>query len=188
MCCPLQAYTSDGGASPVNSDVWPANLPLGKDTSFSERQRHSDVAASDLMAANGARACATMARKLDSQDHQWTQRQHSVQMLQAAFRGQAGRLQAQHGICFGDLMRGPGCRIPETAMRAISLEQLGYIKDHISRRITHEGERWKVNRFPDGQRKAIELSTPQQANLYDCNEFVITPATHVRQCRLQAPM
>ena len=85
---------------------------------------------------------------------------------------------------FADLLTGPGCRIPATELRAISLDQLGRICKHIDRRLINNGEVWRVSRNETGQWFNVDLTDPQAVNLYDACAKVIKPATEQQQLSL----
>ena len=58
---------------------------------------------------------------------------------------------------FADLLTGPGCSIPQTELRAISLDQLGLVGKHIDRRL-NDGEVWKVDRYDNGVCSQVDLT------------------------------
>ena len=89
---------------------------------------------------------------------------------------------------FADLLTGPGCSIPATERRAISLDQLRLIGKHIIRRLTQDGEVWQVTRYPNGQKTQIDLTDPLQVNLYDARAEIIEPATKIREISLVEAM
>ena len=79
---------------------------------------------------------------------------------------------------FDDLMTGPGCRIPKTELRAISLDQLGRIVEHITRRLTADGEEWQLDQCDaNGVWSQVVKTDPKDINLYDTNAKIIKPAT-----------
>ena len=93
---------------------------------------------------------------------------------------------------FADLFSGPGCYIPATEKRAISLDQLGLIMEHITRRLTEKGEVWTVYRKEEGvvpdKFYPMELTDPLKVQLYDCDKKVINPATKQQQLSLVEAM
>jgi len=79
---------------------------------------------------------------------------------------------------FADLLTGSGCIIPQTELRAISLDQLQKIIDHITRRLTENQEIWHDDIYENGDWKSrVVLTDPQLVNLYHTNAMVIKPAT-----------
>lgn len=71
-------------------------------------------------------------------------------------------------VDFSDLMAADGpCEIPDTALRAMDLDKLERIIDHVRRRL--ESEVW----YGWG---GVEL-TPKTVTLYDACNYVILPAT-----------
>ena len=89
-------------------------------------------------------------------------------------------------IDFSDLFTGPGCPIPRTELRAISLHQLDLVEAHVTRRLTG-GEVWKVTRFESGPMEK-DLTDPAKAQLYDVATHVIVPATAALQLSLVEAM
>ena len=87
---------------------------------------------------------------------------------------------------FSDLFTGPGCSIPQTELRAISLDQLNLVEAHVERRLT--GGPWKVKRFESGQMVEKDLTDPAAAQLYDIATHVIVPATAALQLSLVEAM
>ena len=87
---------------------------------------------------------------------------------------------------FRDLCaQGGGCTIPDTARRAMSLEQLEKIYKHIERRLTADDEVWSVQRLAPGiGLAATDLRDPTLANLYDVDSYVIRPSTKARRCSM----
>lgn len=80
-------------------------------------------------------------------------------------------------VDWSDLLpEGGGCEILDTARRAIALDQLHQIVAHFSRRID-AGERWRVRRYWNGVCTEHEIITPDEVNLYDCDKFLIRPAS-----------
>ena len=90
-------------------------------------------------------------------------------------------------IDFSDLFTGPGCPIPRTELRAISLHQLNLVEAHVTRRLTG-GEVWKVKRFESGQMVEKDLTDPAKAQLYDVATHVIVAATAELQLSLVEAM
>lgn len=77
------------------------------------------------------------------------------------------------GEDFSDLTGGsPGCRVPQTELRAITLRQLTDVFRHLSRRCTYE--KWR-NFFK-------EDLEPKTVTLYDLTRYVIRPCTFKRRC------
>merc|ERR1711865_624676 len=62
-------------------------------------------------------------------------------------------------VDFSDLFTGPGYQIPQTEMRATSLNQLDLVMKHVTRRLTG-GEVWQVSRFENGQMVQKDLTEP----------------------------
>ena len=83
---------------------------------------------------------------------------------------------------FADLLTSPGCCIPATELRAISLDQLGLVMNHIIRRLTNEV--WRVSKYENGQCFEVDLTDSKDVNLYDTCAKVICPATKERQLSL----
>merc|ERR1740117_933935 len=86
-------------------------------------------------------------------------------------------------VDFSDLFTGPGYHIPQTEMRATSLDQLDLVMKHVTRRLTG-GEVWKVSRFQNGQMVQQDLTEPAAVQLYDVNTHAIIPATAALQLSL----
>ena len=87
------------------------------------------------------------------------------------------------GIDFSDLMDSGGCTIDDTALRAISLDQLDLILAHTARRL--EQEPWNVTKYVNGAKiDGYMLSDPEEVTLYDLNSHVILLATVERQCSM----
>ena len=86
-------------------------------------------------------------------------------------------------VDFSDLFTGPGYHIPQTEMRATSLDQLDLVRAHVTRRLK-EGEVWKVGRFENGQMVTKDLTDPAAVQLYDVNTHVIVTATAALQLSL----
>ena len=59
---------------------------------------------------------------------------------------------------FADLLTSPGCCIPATELRAISLDQLHEIIKHVTSRI-EGGEEWIVGRYPLGEYTEYQIKT-----------------------------
>ena len=101
-----------------------------------------------------------------------------------------------------------GCfSIKDTARRAVTLEQLERIAQHVARRlgcklevetpkgnhhnfckatwtqVSTNGERW-IGRRPRAGRFADVAVAFADINLYDCNKYVISPATAAQQCSM----
>jgi hypothetical protein len=80
---------------------------------------------------------------------------------------------------------GPGCRIPKTELRAISLDQLGRIVEHITRRLTADGEVWQLDQCDEnGVWSQVVKTDPKDINLYDANAKIIKPATLLEEVSL----
>jgi hypothetical protein len=96
-------------------------------------------------------------------------------------------------VTWGNLLpESGGIEISDTALRAISLEQLHQIIMHVTSRI-EGGEQWTVARYPHGEyaehqiTKVDEVITEtthmmmaelvSQVNLYDADKYLIRPAT-----------
>ena len=90
-------------------------------------------------------------------------------------------------VDFSDLFTGPGYHIPQTEMRATSLDQLDLVMKHVTRRLT-EGEVWKVGRFQNGQMVQTILTEPAAVQLYDVCTHAIIPATAALQLSLVEAM
>ena len=90
-------------------------------------------------------------------------------------------------VDFSDLFTGPGYHIPQTEMRATSLDQLDLVMKHVTRRLTG-GEVWKVGRFQNGQMVQTILTDPAAVQLYDVNTHAIIPATAALQLSLVEAM
>ena len=90
---------------------------------------------------------------------------------------------------FGDLMitaHTDGlCRIPETAQRAISLDQLRCVVTHAETRLLVKREKWAVSRLGEaGKWCKYMLEDPKEITLYDLADYVIRPATELFKCSL----
>ncbi|MEC7724575.1 MAG: hypothetical protein VYD05_03595, partial [Planctomycetota bacterium] len=112
---------------------------------------------------------------------------------------------------FADLATAPGGRFPiaDTARRAITLEQLARIAEHVGRRLGYRyvepvvGEAWtggamkvtalgRWERSPDaagerwfgGRDKDVPITSVEEVTLYDCNTYVILPATAEKECSM----
>lgn len=73
--------------------------------------------------------------------------------------------------------------IPDTAKRAITLDQLTVLVRHTRRRI-EGGETWPVKRYVSGAMIDSIVSDPKEVNLYDLDRFVVRPATKPYQCAM----
>lgn len=73
-----------------------------------------------------------------------------------------------------------GCRISDTASRAITIEQLARVLQHLQSRLDR-GEELSYIMY-NGETRTIE--NVEQANLYDINDLVILPATEGPVCSL----
>ena len=89
---------------------------------------------------------------------------------------------------FADLLTGPGCSILATEKRAISLDQLSLVMEHIIRRLTENEEIWQVDRYANGDWSQVDLTDPKVVNLYDACAKVIKPATEQQQLSLVEAM
>ena len=88
---------------------------------------------------------------------------------------------ASKHVDFGDLVFiEDGCAIADTAMRAISLDQLERIIVHIRRRLADDQEVWMVWNAQE-QKKNKELMSPEAVTLYDLNDYCIKAATLAKQ-------
>mmetsp|Transcript_124186 Transcript_124186/g.277078 ORF Transcript_124186/g.277078 Transcript_124186/m.277078 type:complete len:729 (+) Transcript_124186:23-2209(+) len=91
-------------------------------------------------------------------------------------------------VDFGDLL-GPGmmsgCVIADAAKRAITLQQLNRLAEHIRRRF-EGGEVWAVKRKSSDCSEMIDvkIKSPGEVNLYDVKEHVILPSTRPRKCSM----
>ena len=86
---------------------------------------------------------------------------------------------------FADLVTGPGCRIVKTECRALSLTQFQKIIDHITRRLTENGEIWQDDIYENGVwQSQVDLTDPLAVNLYHANAKIIKPATIKQQLSL----
>ena len=90
-------------------------------------------------------------------------------------------------FAFRELLTGTGCPIPQTEMRAISLDQLNLVMKHVTRRLK-EGEVWQVSRFENGKMAQKDLTDPAVVQLYDICTHVIVPATAALQLSLVEAM
>ena len=90
-------------------------------------------------------------------------------------------------VDFTDLFTGPGCRIPLTEERAISLDQLDLVMAHVTRRLTG-GETWKATRFENGKMVEKGLTDPAAAQLYDVSTHAIVPSTAALELSLVEAM
>ena len=89
---------------------------------------------------------------------------------------------------FADLLTGLGCSIPATEKRAISLDQLSLVMEHITRRLTENKEIWQVDRYENGVKSQVDLTDPKAVNLYDACAKVIKPATEKQKTSLVEAM
>ena len=89
---------------------------------------------------------------------------------------------------FADLLTGLGCLIPATEKRAISLDQLSLVMEHITRRLTENKEIWQVDHYENGVKSQVDLTDPKAVNLYHACAKVIKPATHKQQLSLVEAM
>ena len=106
---------------------------------------------------------------------------------------------------FADLATAPGGCFPiaDTARRAITLEQLVRIAEHVGRRLGYRyvepvvrGTKGTVlgrwERSPDaagerwfgGPNKDVPITSVEEVTLYDCNTYVILPATAEKECSM----
>ena len=93
-------------------------------------------------------------------------------------------LRAQASIIdFDDLKSSGGCTIDDTALRAISLDQLEMIQTHAARRL--EQAPWKVTKYIQGAwTDDYMLSKLEEVTLYDLNQQVVLLSTVERQCSM----
>ena len=93
-------------------------------------------------------------------------------------------LRAQASIIdFDDLKSSGGCTIDDTALRAISLDQLELILTHAGRRL--EQAPWKVTKYIQGAwTDDYMLSKLEEVTLYDLNQQVVLLSTVERQCSM----
>ena len=90
---------------------------------------------------------------------------------------------------FADLLTGLGCSIPATEKRAISLDQLSLVMEHITRRLTENKEIWQVDRYDkNGVKSQVDLKDPKAVNLYHACAKVIKPATEKQKTSLVEAM
>ena len=86
-------------------------------------------------------------------------------------------------IDFDDLKISGGCTIDDTALRAISLDQLELILTHAARRL--EQAPWKVTKYiQDAWTDDYMLSKLEEVTLYDLNQHVVLLSTVERQCSM----
>ena len=86
-------------------------------------------------------------------------------------------------IDFDDLKINGGCTINDTALRAISLNQLEMIQTHAARRL--EQAPWKVTKYIQGAwTDDYMLSKLEEVTLYDLNQQVVLLSTVERQCSM----
>ena len=84
---------------------------------------------------------------------------------------------------FGNVTSSAGCTITDTALRAISLDQLEIILAHTARRLKQQP--WELSReLQKDQWMKEMISELDQVNLYDLNLHVILLATAERQCSM----
>ena len=80
-------------------------------------------------------------------------------------------------------LAGPGCKIPKTEERAITLKQLHAVAANIKRRCEAEG--WKGDFYPPQvAAKETRALTAEMVRLYDADKYVIRPATVAALCSL----
>ena len=124
-------------------------------------------------------------------------------------KAEVARVELAHRAVFADLATAPGGCFPiaDTARRAITLEQLARIAEHVGRRLGYRyvepvieekyGQpkvtalgRWE--RSPDaagerwfgGRDKDVPITSVEEVTLYDCNTYVILPATAEKECSM----
>ena len=116
------------------------------------------------------------------------------------------------GVDFSKLQTAPDgfFSIPDTARRAVNLDQLNLIAEHCCRELGYdlivnecagchggrfrdveikkkeegEGKVWYVGRFKEGKFGKEPLRDPHQVNLYDCATYVIHPATKPKEASM----
>lgn len=86
-------------------------------------------------------------------------------------------------VSFADL-RGQDQVIADTALRAIELNQLKRVVQHIRNRLGDSTQGWKVTRFQAGVARSVVATSPDEINLNDLCEHVILAATASRQCSM----
>ena len=118
------------------------------------------------------------------------------------FRGLTAAIAPPAGVDFTDLISAPNgrLRIADMAKRAITLEQLYRILRHVARRLGCElevkkrvhavwtqsstnGERWIGSRKREGGFANVGVPFAD-INLYDCNKYVLGPATQSKKCSM----
>ena len=132
--------------------------------------------------AKGA-ACrepSTMAAPAEDAKQPEPAKQTEEERKREAMRRNWERLEAK-GV-FSELTKSGGCSIEKTEERSIDLTQLEQIKTHIVNRLGEEP--WMVTRCVDNTWKQVEVSDPEQVNLYDVNQHVILPCTWKRRCSM----
>ena len=124
-------------------------------------------------------------------------------------KAEVARVELAHRAVFADLATAPGGCFPiaDTARRAITLVQLARIAEHVGRRLGYRyvepvieekyGQpkvtalgRWE--RSPDaagerwfgGPNKDVPITSVEEVTLYDCNTYVILPATAEKECSM----
>ena len=71
-----------------------------------------------------------------------------------------------------------GCIIPDTAIRAITIEQIEHIVKHMQRRLEkEEGQLAYTPNYAGAKERTI--TRMEDINLYDCNTLLLKPATKV---------
>ena len=120
-------------------------------------------------------------------------------------KAEVWRAELAHRAVFADLATAPGGCFPiaDTARRAITLVQLARIAEHVGRRLGYRYVepdkrgttvtalgRWE--RSPDaagerwfgGRDKDVPITSVEEVTLYDCNTYVILPATAEKECSM----
>ena len=124
-------------------------------------------------------------------------------------KAEIARVELAHRAVFADLATAPGGCFPiaDTARRAITLVQLARIAEHVGRRLGYRYVepvvkkeysvvkvtalgRWE--RSPDaagerwfgGRDKDVPITSVEEVTLYDCNTYVILPATAEKECSM----
>ena len=98
------------------------------------------------------------------------------------FEVQRAAKEIARGTDFRELA-GPGCKIPKTEERAITLKQLVAVMANIKRRCEAEG--WKGDFYPPQvAAKETRALTAEMVRLYDADKYVIRPATVAALCSL----
>ena len=117
------------------------------------------------------------------------------------------------GVDYSDLQQAPDgfFHIPDTARRAVSVDQLTLIATHVAREMGYDLEiqtypgchggrvneailkknesltakTWMVGRpKAGGGFETVPLSNPAEVNLYDCDKYVIRPATKSKEAAM----